>query len=137
MRGAAVRHAVEVLSVEMLSTKLLVETLSTKTSVEMFSTKWSVETLSTKLPVEMFSTKWSVETLSTKLPVEMFSTGWLGEMFSKCRGSGLIVTLRRARPHNAPDVQVARVGARAYGGGAKGAEKAAYLKAIAHGGERT
>ena len=35
--------------------------------------------------------------------------------------------------HNAPDVQVARVGARAYGGGAKGAEKAAYLKAIAHG----
>ena len=79
----------------MLSTKLLVETLSTKTSVEMFSTKWSVETLSTKLPVEMFSTKWSLETLSTKLPVEMFSTGWLGEMFSKCRGSGLIVTLRR------------------------------------------
>ena len=74
MRGAAVRHAAEVLSVEMLSTKLLVETLSTKTSVEMFSTKWSVETL------------------STKLPVEMFSTGWLGEMFSKCRGSGLIVT---------------------------------------------
>ena len=38
-----------------------------------------------------------------------------------------------SRPHNAPDVQVARVGARAYGGGAKGAEKAAYLKAIAHG----
>ena len=35
--------------------------------------------------------------------------------------------------HNAPDVQVARVGARAYGGGAKGAEKAAYLKAITHG----
>ena len=83
MREAAVRHAVEVLSVEMLSAK---------TSVEMFSTKWSVETLSTKLPVEMFSTKRSVETLSTKLPVEMFSTGWLGEMFSKCRGSGLVVT---------------------------------------------
>ena len=41
--------------------------------------------------------------------------------------------LDRADFHNAPDVQVARVGARAYGGGAKGAEKAAYLKAIAHG----
>ena len=38
------------------------------------------------------------------------------------------------KAHNAPDVQVARVGARAYGGVAKGAEKAAYLKAIAHGG---
>ena len=57
MRWAAVRHAVEVLSVDVLSTKLLVETLSTKTSVEMFSTKRSVEMFSTKLPVEMFSTK--------------------------------------------------------------------------------
>ena len=40
---------------------------------------------------------------------------------------------RRHGGHNAPDVQVARDGARANGGGAKGAEKAAYLKAIAHG----
>ena len=95
MRGAVVRRAVEVLSVEMLSTRLSVEMFSTKLSVETPSTKLLVETLSTKTSVEVFSTKWSVETLSTKLPVEMFSTGWLGEMFSKCRGSGLIVTLRR------------------------------------------